>query len=160
MDKRENNLILLRRSFFLANSTPRKVSMNMAKPKVLVVDDEEDFLETIVKRLLKRNLDATGVDSGTEALRVLQEQAFDVVILDVRMQGMDGIETLKEIKKRSPLTEVILLTGHGSIESGIQGMQLGAFDYVIKPADFEELLEKVNQAAERKTLHEERIQKA
>jgi two-component system OmpR family response regulator len=160
MDKRENNLILLRRSFFLANSTPRKVSMNMAKPKVLVVDDEEDFLETIVKRLLKRNLDATGVDSGTEALRVLQEQAFDVVILDVRMQGMDGIETLKEIKKRSPLTEVILLTGHGSIESGIQGMQLGAFDYVIKPADFDELFKKINQAAERKMLHEERVRKA
>jgi len=73
---------------------------------------------------------------------------------------MDGLETLKEIKKKSPLTEVIMLTGHGSVESGIQGMQLGAFDYVIKPADFEELLEKVNQAAERKMLHEERLRKA
>jgi len=134
--------------------------MNPAKPKLLSIDDEPDFLETIVKRLLKRQIDATGVDSGKEALRVLQEQSFDVVILDVRMPGMDGIETLKEIKKRSPLTEVIMLTGHGSIKSGIKGMELGAFDYVIKPADFEELFEKVNQAAERKMLHEERVRKA
>jgi DNA-binding NtrC family response regulator len=132
----------------------------MLKPKVLVIDDEEDFLETIVKRLLLRGIDATGVDSGKEALRVLQEQSFDVVILDVRMPGMDGIETLRELKKRTPLTEVIMLTGHGSVESGIQGMQLGAFDYVIKPADFEELVQKVSQAAERKALHEERVRKA
>jgi DNA-binding NtrC family response regulator len=134
--------------------------MKVAKPKVLIVDDEQDFLETIVKRLLKRRVDVTGVDSGREAVRILQEQSFDVVILDVRMPGMDGIETLKEIKKRSPLTEVIMLTGHGSIKSGIKGMELGAFDYVIKPADFEELFEKVNQAAERKMLHEERVRKA
>ncbi len=131
----------------------------MAKPNVLVIDDEEDFLETIVKRLLRRGIDATGADSGQEALRILQEQSFDVVILDVRMPGMDGIETLRELKKTTPLTEVIMLTGHGSIESGIQGMQLGAFDYVIKPADFEELIEKVNRAAERKMLHEERLRK-
>jgi DNA-binding NtrC family response regulator len=134
--------------------------MNIAKPKVLIVDDEQDFLETIVKRLLKRQVDATGVDSGREAVRMLQEQSFDVVILDVRMPGMDGIETLMEIKKRSPLTEVIMLTGHGSIQLGIKGMQLGAFDYVIKPAEFDELFEKVNQAAERKMLHEERVRKA
>jgi two-component system OmpR family response regulator len=133
--------------------------MKIAKPKVLVVDDEEDFLETIVKRLLRRQIDATGVDSGKEALRILQEQSFDVVILDVRMQGMDGIETLKEIKKKNPLTEVIMLTGHGSIESGVKGMELGAFDYVIKPADFDELFEKINQAAERKMLHEARVRK-
>jgi DNA-binding NtrC family response regulator len=75
------------------------------------------------------------------------------------MPGMDGLEALSEIRKRSPLTEVILLTGHGSVESGIRGMQLGAFDYVIKPADIEDLIEKVNQAAERKMLHEERIRK-
>jgi DNA-binding NtrC family response regulator len=134
--------------------------MKVAKPKVLIVDDEQDFLETIVKRLLKRQVDATGVDSGREAVRILQEQSFDVVILDVRMPGMDGIETLMEIKKRSPLTEVIMLTGHGSIQLGVKGMQLGAFDYVIKPAEFDELLEKVNQAAERKMLHEERVRKS
>ena len=127
--------------------------------KVLVIDDEEDFLETIVKRLLIRGIDVIGVGSGEEALRVLKEQSFDVVILDVRMPGMDGIDTLREIKKRTPLTEVIMLTGHGSIQSGILGMQLGAFDYVIKPADFDELFQKLNQAAERKTLHEKRASK-
>ncbi|MGC9965929.1 MAG: response regulator [Syntrophobacteraceae bacterium] len=132
----------------------------MVKPKVLVIDDEPDFLETVVKRLRKRQIEAAGVGGGKEAVRLLSEQSFDVVILDLRMPGMDGLETLKEIKKKSPLTEVIMLTGHGSVESGIQGMQLGAFDYVIKPADFEELLEKVNQAAERKMLHEERLRKA
>jgi len=132
----------------------------MVKPKVLVIDDEPDFLETVVKRLRKRQFDAAGVGSGNEAVVLLREQSFDVVILDLRMPGMDGIETLKEIKKKSPLTEVIMLTGHGSVESGIQGMQLGAFDYVIKPADFEELIEKVKQAAERKMLHEERVRKA
>ncbi len=134
--------------------------MNMAKPKVLVIDDEPDFLETVVKRLRKRQFDVAGVGSGKEAVQLLLEQSFDVVILDLRMPGMDGIKTLKEIKKRSFLTEVIMLTGHGSVESGIQGMQLGAFDYVIKPADLEDLIEKVNQAAERKMLNEERIRKA
>ncbi len=132
----------------------------MAKLRVLVIDDEPDFLETIVKRLRKRQLEVEGLGGGKEAISVLQEQSFDVVILDVRMPGMDGIETLKEIKKKSPLTEVIMLTGHGSVESGIQGMQLGAFDYVIKPADFEELFEKINQAGERKILHEERVRKS
>jgi len=129
----------------------------MAGFRVLIVDDEPDFLETIVKRLRKRQVDATGVGSGEEALGLLQGQSFDVVILDVRMPGMDGIETLKEIKRKSPLTEVIMLTGHASVESGVQGMQFGAFDYVVKPADFDELMEKVSQATERKALHEARI---
>jgi len=133
--------------------------MSKERRKVLIVDDEPDFLETIVKRLRKRQMEVAGVGSGKEAIELLQEQSFDVAILDVRMPGMDGIETLREIRKRSPLTEVILLTGHGSVESGIQGMQLGAFDYVIKPADIEDIIEKVNQAAERKMLHEERIRK-
>lgn len=126
--------------------------------RVLIVDDEQDFLETIVKRLRKRKVDSIGVSSGKEALRILEAQSFDVIILDVRMPGMDGIETLKEIKKKSPFTEVIMLTGHASVESGMQGMQFGAYDYVIKPADLEELIEKVNQAKERKALHEARIQ--
>lgn len=131
----------------------------MSTFRVLIVDDEPDFLETIVKRLKKRGLDAGGVGSGEEALKLLEEQSFDVAIVDVKMPGMDGIDTLKEIKKRSPLTEVIMLTGHASVESGMQGMQSGAFDYVIKPADFEELVEKAYQACERKRLHEERIRK-
>jgi DNA-binding NtrC family response regulator len=125
--------------------------------KVLVVDDEPDFLETILKRLQRRKIDVTGVDSGKAALELLEGQHFDVVILDVRMPGMDGIETLKEMKKKRPLMEVIMLTGHASVESGMQGMQLGAFDYVMKPASINDLLEKITQAYERKLLHEKLV---
>lgn len=128
--------------------------------RVLIVDDEPDFLETILKRLKRRKIDATGVSSGKDALDLLEKQPFDVVILDVRMPGMDGIETLKEMKKRRPLMEVIMLTGHASVEAGMQGMQLGAFDFVIKPADIDELLEKIRQAHERKQLHEERMRES
>ena len=126
--------------------------------RVLIVDDEHDFLETIVKRLKRRKLDATGIDSGIKALELLEKEHFDVVILDVRMPGgMDGLETLKEMKKKRPLLEVIMLTGHASVESGMQGMQYGAFDYVLKPADIDDLLEKIQGAYERKALHEEKI---
>lgn len=128
--------------------------------RVLVVDDEADFLETIVKRLKKRKIDVTGVDSGKRALDILEKEHFDVVILDVRMPGMDGIETLKEMKKRRPLMEVIMLTGHASVESGMQGMQYGAFDYVMKPAEMDDLLEKVRQAFERKSIHEEKLKQS
>ncbi len=128
--------------------------------RVLIVDDELDFLETILKRLKRRKIDAMGVSSGKDALDLLERQPFDVVILDVRMPGMDGIETLKEMKKRRPLMEVIMLTGHASVEAGMQGMQLGAFDFVMKPADIDELLEKIRQAHERKQLHEERMRQS
>ena len=128
--------------------------------RVLVVDDEPDFLETIVKRLRKRKIDTMGVDSGKKALELLEREPFDVVILDIRMPGMDGIDTLREIKRKSPLMEVILLTGHASVESGVQGIQYGAFDYVMKPAEIDELLEKVRQAYERKSIHEEKIKES
>jgi two-component system OmpR family response regulator len=124
----------------------------MDKFKVMIVDDELDFLETIVKRLKARNIDVNGVESGYKALEALEGRDPDVIILDVKMPGMDGIETLREIKKKTPLTEVIMLTGHASVESGIQGMQLGAFDYVMKPVALDELLEKVRQAYERKLI--------
>jgi DNA-binding NtrC family response regulator len=125
--------------------------------KVLVVDDELDFLETIVKRLKKRGVHAMGIDSGIKALKLLEDESFDVVILDVKMPGMDGIETLREMKRKLPLMEVIMLTGHASVESGMQGIQLGAFDYVMKPADLDELMEKMRQAYQRKVLQEERM---
>ena len=128
----------------------------MDKFKVMIVDDEVDFLETIVKRLKTRGIDVAGVESGYKALEVLDGSSPDVIILDVKMPGMDGIETLREIKKKKPLTEVIMLTGHASVESGIQGMQLGAFDYVMKPVALDELLEKVRQAYERKLLQQGR----
>ncbi len=122
--------------------------------RILVVDDEEDFLETLVNRLNRRGMSAQGALSGREALKMMEEKEFDVVVLDVRMPGMDGLEVLREVKNRWPFVEVILLTGHGSVESGIEGMRLGAFDYVMKPADLEVLLEKIHQAHERKTLRE------
>lgn len=128
----------------------------MENLRVLVVDDEADFLETIVMRLQRRKIDATGVDGGKKALEIVENERFDVVVLDVLMPGMDGIETLKLLKKRKPFIEVIILTGHGSVESGLQGMQFGAFDYIMKPADFDELLEKIQQAYERKRIHEGR----
>ncbi len=124
--------------------------------RVLVVDDEEDFLETIVNRLRRRSVDVTGVDSAKKALDLMEVRDFDVVILDVLMPGMDGLEALREMKDKWPFVEVIMLTGHGSVESGIQGMRLGAFDYVMKPADIDDLLEKIRQAHERKRLQEER----
>ena len=129
--------------------------------RVLVVDDEEDFLETLVKRLGKRSLDATGVLSGEEALEAMKHKLFDVVILDVKMPGgMDGIETLREIKKVQPLAEVILLTGHGSVETSIEGMKLGAFDYLLKPVKLEDLMTKLAEAFEKKDSHDQKIRKA
>ena len=122
--------------------------------KVMVVDDEQDFLETIIKRLKARKIEVTGAESGQKALELLDSQDVDVMILDVKMPGLDGIETLREVKKRKPLLEVIMLTGHASVESGIQGMQLGAFDYVMKPVALDELLEKMRQAYERKLIQE------
>jgi DNA-binding NtrC family response regulator len=127
---------------------------------VLLVDDETEFLETLVKRLKKRNLSVTGVNSGEEALEVLVQKPVDVVVLDVKMPGMDGLETLKEIKRRSPLVEVIMLTGHANMEVAIEGMEVGAFDYLMKPMDIDELLYKMQDAYKKKCLHEQRIKLA
>lgn len=129
----------------------------MEKFRVLVIDDEVDFVETIVKRLRDRGLEAEGALSGPEGLQLLDNKEFDVIILDVKMPKMNGIETLREIKKKSPLVEVIMLTGHGSVESGIQGLQLGAFNYVMKPVPLNELLKQMTQAYERKLIEEDRV---
>lgn len=128
---------------------------------ILVVDDEFDFLETIVKRLQKRNINTVGVESGEKALETMKEKRFDVVLLDIKMPGgMDGIETLREMKKLQPLAEVILLTGHASVETSIEGMKLGAFDYLLKPIKLEELIVKLGEAFEKKSTHDEKIKKA
>jgi DNA-binding NtrC family response regulator len=120
--------------------------------RILTCDDEVDFVETLVKRLARRGMAATGVNSGPDALAALDREEFDVVVLDVKMPGMNGIETLQEIKKRHPLVEVVMLTGHASVESGVQGMGLGAFDYLMKPVDFDDLVEMVRRAYQRKLL--------
>ncbi|WP_028587927.1 sigma-54-dependent transcriptional regulator [Desulfocurvus vexinensis] len=114
--------------------------------KVLVVDDEPDFIQLFVKRFSKRNLDVASAPSGREALEHLRANRADVVVLDVKMPGMDGLEVLREIKRRHPMIEVIMLTGHGSAESGLRGMSLGAYDYVMKPFHIDDLLERIRKA--------------
>jgi len=118
--------------------------------RVLIVDDEDDFRETIVKRLNARKIQSEGAASGIKALEVLKDKDFDVIVLDVKMPDMDGIETLRHIKKMKPEIEVIMLTGHASVEFGLKGMQLGAFDYVMKPAPLNELLDTIGQAYNKK----------
>lgn len=115
----------------------------MNAPLVMLVDDEVPFVETMVKRLVKRNIEVKTAFSGREALETLAKyQNMDVVILDVKMPGMDGIETLKKIKSANPLTEVVMLTAHATVESAIEGMKFGAFDYLMKPCDMEQLIVK------------------
>jgi DNA-binding response OmpR family regulator len=124
----------------------------MEQARILVVDDEKDYNETIVKRLSRRGFTTQSAFSGPEALGALATSEFDVMLLDIMMPGMDGIEVLREAKKRFPSVEVILLTGHASVESGVQGMAMGANAYLLKPVDFEELLTTIAQAHERKLL--------
>jgi len=126
---------------------------------VLFVDDEVGFLETILKRMKKRNIKVHGVESGEEALAFLDKNSVDIIVLDVRMKGMNGIQTLEEIKKKKPLIEVIMLTGHASVEVAIQGMELGAFDYLMKPMNLDELLYKLQDAYKKKNIQEEKIKK-
>lgn len=128
--------------------------------RILVVDDEADFTDILALRLTDAGETAFKAYSGSEGLKKLETERIDVVILDIKMPGMDGIETLREIKKRFPLVEVILLTGHGTTETAVEGMRLGAFDYLLKPADFNELKTKLVVAQKRKDEQEERIRKA
>ena len=128
--------------------------------KVLLVDDEEDFAEILSLRLKELGEKVEVAHSGQEGLDTLAKTSIDVVILDIKMPGMDGIETLREIKKQYPIIEVILLTGHGSTETAVEGMKLGAFDYLMKPADFSDLAAKLEGARKRKDEQEERIRKA
>ncbi len=124
---------------------------------VLFVDDEVDFLETLLKRMKKRQLNAFGVNSGEQALSYLKDHDVDIVVLDVRMPGMDGIETLRKIKKINPLLEVIMLTGHACLEIAREGMEVGAFDYLMKPINIDELLYKLQDAYKKKSIQMEKI---
>ncbi|MFH0958419.1 MAG: response regulator [Pseudomonadota bacterium] len=128
----------------------------MDRFKVIVIDDEVDFVETMVKRLKDKGLESYGALNGPEGLDLVEVKDPDVVVLDVKMPKMSGIEVLREIKKKKPLIEVIMLTGHGSVEAGIQGLQLGAYNYVMKPVPFNELLNLIVQAYERKLIEQER----
>lgn len=133
----------------------------MSIANVLLVDDEVPFVETITKRLTKRKLIVKTAFSGQEALDEMDKnQDVEVVVLDVKMPGMDGIETLQKLKRRFPLIEVIMLTGHATVESAIEGMKLGAFDYLMKPCDIDTLISKVQEAAAKKRQHEDKIVEA
>jgi DNA-binding NtrC family response regulator len=127
---------------------------------ILIVDDEPDFVEMLSLRLTDEGHRVRAAASGDEGLAALDEAESDVVILDIRMPGKDGITVLKAIKSRHPIVEVILLTGHGTIDTAVEGLKSGAFDYVQKPARFDELLDKLHAARHRKAEHEERIRRA
>ncbi len=130
------------------------------KVKILLVDDEEQFVEVLAERLEARNFDVRRASSGDEAISKLEEKESDVVVLDVLMPGKDGVQTLKEIKQLWPIVEVIMLTGHATVETAIEGMKLGAYDYLMKPSETEDLVNKISKAYQRKSEHEERIRKA
>jgi DNA-binding NtrC family response regulator len=128
---------------------------------VLLVDDEAPFVEALAKRLEKRGVTISTAMSGPEALEKLKEKPnLDIVVLDVKMPGMDGIDTLKAIKAERPMVEVIMLTGHATVESAIEGMKLGALDYLMKPCEMEILLAKLQEAKAKKTRQEDKIAEA
>jgi DNA-binding NtrC family response regulator len=127
--------------------------------RVLLVDDEQDFVETMQKRLAVRRLEVRVANSGPAALEELAREPVDVVVLDVKMPGMDGIEAIRVIKEKHPLVEVILLTGHANLEASLEGMARGAFDYLLKPVGIDELVYKIEDAYRKKSLQEEKIQR-
>ena len=130
------------------------------KTRVMVVDDEVEFVDVLAERLETRDFAVYKAYSGDEALKELEKHKVDVVILDVVMPGKSGLETLHEIKHKQPLVEVIMLTGHATVETAIEGMKLGAYDYLMKPTETPDLVQKINGAVARKREHEERIRKA
>ena len=122
-----------------------------ALAKVLLVDDEREFVVVLARRLAKRNFSVTLAQSGKDALAQLEaDQDIEVVLLDAKMPGLDGIETLKLIRKKWPLVEVIMLTGHSTLDSAINAIKIGAYDYLLKPIEMKRLISKIEQAAGRK----------
>jgi DNA-binding NtrC family response regulator len=132
----------------------------MSQMKMMLVDDEERFLETTKKLLSRKGYDVLTATGGSEALDKLLTENVHVVILDVKMPGMDGVATLKAIKSRYPLVEVIMLTGHATVESAVDGLKSGATDYLMKPADLDELIKKAEEAFEKRQRLEEKIRVA
>lgn len=121
-----------------------------AQPKVLIVDDEERFRKTLAKLLTAQGLYVDAVGSGEEALEFIENNDVDVILLDIRMAGMDGIETLSAVKKKDPSIEVIILTGHASVDVAVEIMKLGGYEYLLKPCDIDDLMVKIDAAFERR----------
>lgn len=132
----------------------------MEKMKLLLVDDEERYLKTTKLLMEKKGYSVAVASSGQEALETLQKRIIHVVILDVKMPGMDGNETLKAIKRLYPLVEVVMLTGHATVDSAIDGLKSGATDYLMKPADIDDIIEKAEEAYEKRQRLEEKIRAA
>jgi len=121
----------------------------MESLKVLLVDDEKIFIENMAGLLEKRDYQATAVFSGEDALKTLKNEDFDVVVLDLKMPGMDGLSTMKEIKKLNRSPEILMLTGHGSIATAVEAVKMGAYDYLAKPCEIDELVEKLEEISEK-----------
>jgi two-component system OmpR family response regulator len=126
----------------------------MKTARILLVDDEVAFANNIAKLISKRGFEVKTVYDGQSAIQALDESDFDVIVLDLKMPGLDGMAALRLIKGKKPQVEVIILTGHGSMESGIDGIQLGAFDFIMKPVRFDDLHEKIREAYQRKLVQE------
>lgn len=127
----------------------------MTDATILIVDDEVGFVETMAKRLEKRNMAVLKAFDGDQAMRTLADNpGVQVVILDMKMPGKDGLVVLQEIKEAHPLVEVIMLTGHATVPSAVEGMQFGAFDYLMKPCSFEDLNKKIREAVVLKQEHD------
>lgn len=124
------------------------------KPRVLVVDDEERFRTTLARMLTVQGFSVLALASGQEALEALARESYDVVLLDLRMPDMDGLTTLSEIKKLRPETEVIILTGHASLDAAMEIIKMGGYDYLLKPCPVEDLMLKIDAAWERKKERE------
>ncbi|HLA77371.1 MAG TPA: response regulator [Vicinamibacteria bacterium] len=118
----------------------------MAELKLLLVDDEPEFLEPMKARLERRGVACSTASSGEEALRVLATTPVECAVVDVKMPGMDGLELLRQVRRHHPGVAVVLLTGHASVELGVQGMELGAFEYLLKPVELDELLDTARRA--------------
>ena len=130
------------------------------KINVLLVDDEKDFVEFLAERLQLKDFNVTIAFNGDEAIKLVEENEFDVIVLDVQMPGKNGVETLKEVKKIEQLSQVIMLTGHATVKTAIQGMKNGAFDYLMKPTDTDELIEMMNKAYQLVAEQRDKIRQA
>lgn len=131
--------------------------VTMVKMRIMLVDDEERFIQTMQKMLIKHGYDAMTATSGEECLKKMENELVHVVILDVKMPGMGGVETLKRIKQLYPMVEVIMLTGHGTAESAVEGLKAGATDYLTKPANVDDIVAKAEEAFKKHLALEEKI---
>jgi DNA-binding NtrC family response regulator len=129
----------------------------MKKFDVLLVDDEERFLETTSRLLARKGYTVSVASGGADALEILESCSIQVAILDVRMPGIGGIQVLKMIKREYPLVEVIMLTGHATVDAAVDGLKFGAADYLMKPADIDELKLKIDEALEKRALIMQKI---